>query len=142
MNTAPLRALALCAALVALAAVPAHAQDTTSVPAAGPAHAAAPAARPHPRRSRDVIEQEEIQGRSETDAFALIATLRPAWLRVRGGSGGVIQVYVNGQRRLNAMSLRDVIPANILKIEHLDGGRATERYGVNHVNGAILVTTL
>ena len=141
MNTASLRALALSAALVAVAAVPAHAQDTTSVPPAAPAHAAAPATRPHPRRSRDVIEQEEIQGRTETDAFALISTLRPAWLRVRGGSRGIIQVYVNGQHRLNATSLRDVIPTNIQKIEHLDGGRATERYGVNHGNGAILVTT-
>lgn len=49
---------------------------------------------------------------------------------------------MNGQRRQNLISLRDIYPANILKIEHLDGGRATERYGVNHVNGAILVTTL
>lgn len=141
MNTSSLRALAMSAALVAAAAVPAHAQDSTSVPTAAPANAA-PATRPHPRRSRDVIEPEEIQGRSEKDAYELISTLRPTWMRQRGGSGGPVQVYVNGQRRQNLISLRDVYPANILKIEHLDGARATERYGVNHVNGAILITTI
>ena len=57
------------------------------------------------REHRDVIEQDEIQGRTETDAFALIATLRPTWLRVRGGRGGAIQVYVNGQRRLVSKSI-------------------------------------
>jgi len=86
MNSASLRALAISAALVAVAAVPARAQDSTSVPAAAPATGAAPAARPHPRRSRDVIEPKEIQGRTEKDAYELISTLRPTWMRQRGSA--------------------------------------------------------
>ena len=99
-----------------------------------------------PRTSRDALLKDEITGRTETDAFALLSATRPSWLRVRGASSmyrpEMIQVYVNGMRAGSIQSLRSIQANTIVRAEHLDGARATERFGADHGAGAILLTTM
>lgn len=121
------------------AALSPNAVDTAQSP---PAKAAAA---PAPRRDRSVILEDEIRERTETDAYTLIRAVRPFWLRVRGRSSmalpEAVQVYVNGMQVSGVTALQGVQTASIARIEHLDGGRATERYGAEHGAGAIMVTT-
>ena len=39
-------------------------------------------------------------------------------------------------------SLRSIQANTIVRVEHLDGARATERFGADHGAGAILLTTM
>ena len=54
----------------------------------------------------------------------------------------MIQVYVNGMRAGSIQSLRSIQANTIVRAEHLDGARATERFGADHGAGAILLTTM
>lgn len=91
-----------------------------------------------------VITLEELETAANLDAFEAVRRLRPMWLRTRGpvsmllASG--IMVYVNGSRRGFAQELRGLRATNIEKMEFLDSRQATVRFGVDHPDGAILVT--
>ena len=119
----------------ALLLIPAlvSAQDTTK-------------AKPKPKRLPDVISETEIQdvARDIQDVFSLVERLRPSWLRTRGTGSAVmgtaeVVAYVNDAKRGNAESLRAVPLAGVLEVRHLNGTDATQRFGLNHENGAILV---
>lgn len=104
-------------------------------------------AKPKPRRMPDLIsaaEIEEVAGNVQ-DAYTLVERLRPNWFRTRGvgsalmGTAEVV-VYVNDAKRGNPETLRSVPLAGIREVRHLNGTDATQRFGLNHENGAILVT--
>ena len=93
-----------------------------------------------PVTDRESLRPEEWSGRSFYSAADLVATLRPLWLSKRGPDGEV-QVYVDDVHLGGADMLRSVRLASIASIKHLDGIQASARYGLNHNQGAILVTT-
>jgi len=114
---------------------------------AGLAAQDSPAAKPKPiRRNPDLISQEEIQNLAADaqNAYEIVSRLRPIWLNTRGVgsmSGGAIevQVYVNDVRRGGPGTLSEVSRMEVAEIRHLRGTDATQRFGTNHENGAILV---
>jgi hypothetical protein len=136
-------AFALAAVLgAALLTRPAAAQTTDSAAAAAPA--AAPAHRTH--RDRNLLAPEDWAGRNETDAYALVRSLRPAWLR--GGRGATsnaeaasVVVYRDGVKMGGDRELRSISVLQIREIRYLDAMAATQRFGMDHAGGAILVTT-
>lgn len=104
-------------------------------------------AKPKIRRLPDVITVEEIDAAppDAQDAYTLIERLRPNWFRIRGGGslvlGGVsVVVYMNEAKQGDPESLRGVPRAGILEMRHLNGTDATQRFGLNHEKGAILIT--
>lgn len=113
--------------------------------------------KPHKiRRQRNVITAEEIATRpGESNAYDLIRSLRPAWLRTRGvasgqvtgnGMGGVtdnapIAVYVDGAKMGGPSVLRDIQADRIQELRYLSASDATMQYGTGNTAGAIQVTT-
>ena len=141
-----LLSLSICTFSAGISATAAQQAPLAEAPATTMSGTAAPAPDRRPRTSRDALLKDEITGRTETDAFALLSATRPSWLRVRGASSmyrpEMIQVYVNGMRAGSIQSLRSIQANTIVRVEHLDGARATERFGADHGAGAILLTTM
>jgi hypothetical protein len=126
--------LAVLAAPAALAA-----QDTTHAPAPAPAKDPA-----RIKRNPDVISREEIDAAGEAQtAWDIVKRLRPTWFNVHGGSITLavpdVQVYLNELRQGDTQTLRDIPRSGIREIRHLRGPDATQRFGMGHDNGAILV---
>lgn len=98
---------------------------------------------------RGPITLENIQESNvSTNAFDVVQSLRPEWLRTRGvqtlsgEASDNIKVYVNGsQYGTNPESLRGLQRENVQRIEFLSASQATTRYGAGHTQGAILVET-
>jgi hypothetical protein len=120
------------------------APSTTGPEAASPG---AEASTPRVRRNPSVITRAEIEATQLSNVGAVIQRLRPRWLAVRSfeGSSQDIYVYRDGvvagtHHELGGMSTTDVE-----RIEFVDPITALSRFGgsngVNHVHGAILVTT-
>lgn len=98
------------------------------------------------RSSSTVLTQEEMARAGHNDAFSAVQSMRPQWLRVRGassmsGGGEAVQVYLDGSRLGGVDHLRSLTVTSISTISHLDGLEATQRYGLGHGAGAILVST-
>ena len=96
-------------------------------------------------RRSDRIARDEITARAWTDAYEIVATLRPQWLVDRGrdsfGSGTVIQVVMNGARLGGVASLRRLAAADIEHFQYYDATAAAARWGVGFGKGAIEVST-
>jgi len=96
-------------------------------------------------RRSDRIDREEIAARSWTDAYEVVATLRPQWLVNRGrdsfGSATVIQVVMNGARLGGVAALRRIAAADVEHFQWFDATAATSRWGVGFGNGAIELST-
>ena len=106
---------------------------------------AAPAAG-GPRRSRDVITQEEMRAAGYTTAYQAVETLRSNWLRPRGvdtfqGSGGQVQVYMNDTRLGGVENLRAIGVQDVQYIRWYDGISASGRWGLDHAHGVIYVSS-
>ncbi len=105
-------------------------------------------AKPEPRLKRhpDRISTQEIEAAPDAaiTAMDLVEHLRPNWLRGRGAGSVLlqtspIQVYVSGLRKGGIGALADVARSAVKEIQHLRGTDATQRFGMYHDSGAILV---
>ncbi len=112
------------------------------VPACTP-HAAHEARAPRP--SPTAITLAQIETANQVDAYALVQALRPHWLRTRGSTSIVtheqVQVYQDGTRIGGPGALRQISTRSIHAIQYYDGRSATQKWGTQHGNGAILVLT-
>ena len=93
----------------------------------------------------NLITYDELQADPGLDVLAVIQSLRPRWLRVRGSatlSGptppGVIVDGVIQPAGMNALSTMRVI--SVQEIRFMNARDATTRYGPGMISGAILVT--
>jgi hypothetical protein len=98
-----------------------------------------------PSGSRDVISSAEIEAATQLNAYDLVQSLRPRWFRVRG-SGSInrpefVKVYRDGTYIGPPGALSQISVRQISEIRFLDGFAATQRFGTDHGNGAILVST-
>lgn len=106
-------------------------------------------------QKNSVITQEEIAKSSANNAYDLVKTLRPQWLRTRGIStgmpdpsgggvsdpGGGIMVYVDGARVGGVGELENIGSERVQELRYLNANDATQKYGTGHTQGAIEVTT-
>jgi hypothetical protein len=98
-------------------------------------------------RTNGPITRDEVEASTQTDAYRLIYKARPGWLRARSpvgiGVNGVapIQAFVDGMPVGPAEYLKQVPISVIESVIFLNGMEATQRFGTDHGNGAILVTT-
>lgn len=95
--------------------------------------------------NRSVLTEQEIVATGYTDAFSTIQALRPQWLIVRGATSfsraEPVQVYLDDQRYGGVESLRNVSVQQVNLIRYYTGIQASERWGLDHGNGAIQVLT-
>jgi hypothetical protein len=96
-------------------------------------------------RRSDRISRDEITARAWTNAYEVVATLRPQWLVDRGrdsfGSGTVIQVVMNGARLGGVAVLRRLAAADIETVQYYDATAAASRWGVGFGKGAIEISS-
>jgi len=94
-------------------------------------------------RDRDVITAEEIAASDASNALQLVQRLRPSFLQTRGqwanGQTPII-VYVNTVKMSDPSALERIPVSEVKEIRYLNGRDATQRYGMGHEAGAIIVT--
>lgn len=97
------------------------------------------------RRNSSVISAEEIAAANVATALDLVEELRPGWLRTRGQISillsAPIRVYVDGAPHATVAGLRQINAAAVERMQRLSATEATQRFGTDHANGAILVFT-
>jgi hypothetical protein len=92
------------------------------------------------------ITVEEVRASAARNAYDLVQSLRPQWLRGRGATSlrstepTLPLVYVEGIREGSTESLRRIGTDVIAGIEFLSASDATNRYGTGHTGGVILVS--
>lgn len=98
-----------------------------------------------PRSSASIITTEELQASGYADAHTVVQSLRPNWLRVRGASSmttrEAVKVYLDGSLMGGTDHLRQISTQSISTLRYLDGLEATQRWGLDHGAGAIVVST-
>ncbi|MEX2152536.1 MAG: hypothetical protein WD825_04305 [Gemmatimonadaceae bacterium] len=110
---------------------------------------AACSAAPGARRSNAVdpflITTEELQASRYTTAFQVVQSVRPQWLRLRGPTslkqGESVKVYLDGSLLGGPEQLQQITTRSISSIRFLDGNEATLRWGLDHGQGALVVST-
>ncbi len=107
----------------------------------GCATAAAPG-KPSPD---DVISREQLQQARFRTAYDAIQALHASWLLTRGNDTLAEQneviVYLDTAPMGGIPALRGIPISQVQYIRHFDGNAATQRWGANHGQGAILVST-
>lgn len=93
----------------------------------------------------NVITNAELADSGHADAYSLVQSLRPQWLRVRGTTSlsapEVVRVYLDGSLLGGPDQLRQLSTHSINSLRYLDGLEATQRWGLDHGAGAIVVST-
>ena len=101
------------------------------------------------RTSPDELLREEIlrDGEADATAYELIQRLRPNWLRARGqvslGSpeAAYALVYMNEVLYGGLMTLHQIPPGQIERMEFIRGIDASIRWGTGHTAGIISIVT-
>lgn len=94
--------------------------------------------------NRSTLSFEEMEQAGYQDAFTTVQSLRPQWLMKRGQTSTRVQtikVYLDGSLLGPPELLRQITTRSISTIQYLNGLQASERYGLDHDMGAIVVTT-
>ena len=102
------------------------------------------------RGSGNKLTAEEIAEVSANTAYEVVEIARRQWLRQRalrtgsnqamGSQEGAV-VYLDGVRIGDVSELRRIRATVVAEMEYLSPSDATNRFGTNHDQGAILVTT-
>jgi hypothetical protein len=91
------------------------------------------------------LAREEILASGYQDAYSAVQALRPQWLWTRGttsiNSPETIKVYLDNSRMGGVDQLRQIPVRSIASIRYMDALEATNRWGLDHGLGAILVST-
>ena len=97
--------------------------------------------------SRNTLTAEEMMKAGYPDAFMTVQSLRPNWLRTHGATSftvrnnSSIKVYLDDSLLGGPEALRSITMRSISSIRYLDGLQASERWGLDHSMGAIVVVT-
>jgi hypothetical protein len=98
-----------------------------------------------PPADRNLLTQEDLREHRFATAFDAIEALRSHWLRERGpdsfSTPGHVQVYLDDSRLGGVEALRTLPLTNVLYIRHVSGIDAAARWGLDHGQGVILVST-
>lgn len=104
-------------------------------------------------RDPDLLTGSALAEHPHYSAMQMIRQFRPNWLRDRNGSFNAlgvedianprgIRVYVDGlSQRAGLDALERITVSDVHELRRLDSVDATQRFGVGHSAGAILVTT-
>jgi hypothetical protein len=98
--------------------------------------------------SRNLVSAGELATVGELNLYDALARIRPTMLqpRIGGGTTGVsavpISIFYDGnQMREGVQSLRELAAKNIAEVRLLEPQQASARFGGNHANGALVITS-
>ena len=114
-------------------------------PAPVPACAGHASPKDSARVDRNVITQEQLIEHRFSNAYEAVEALHSNWLQTRGSDSfrtpTQVQVYLDDTRLGGIETLRSIATAGVLFIRHYDGVSAAARWGLDHGQGVILVST-
>ena len=95
---------------------------------------------------RSIITQQEILEHKFENVYDAVEALRPMWLQTRGTNSLTqqstqVQVYLDNNRLGGIETLGSINLASVVYIRHYDGVAATARWGLDHGQGVIFVST-
>ena len=95
--------------------------------------------------SASVLTSAELERVRELNCYEAVQRLRPNWLRTRGRvsmeTQQGIQLYVDNVHRGYVTELVSIRASSVERMRFLSAPEATARFGTDHVDGAVLVTT-
>jgi hypothetical protein len=100
-----------------------------------------------PRRSANLITEEEIAASTARDALEAVQLLRPDWLiprgvaSIRSPEATIPVAYLENNKLGDVENLRNIPTMDIAEIRFVNSHDATTLYGTGHVGGAIVVKT-
>jgi len=117
------------AAILLLAACAAHTPASTRVPP-----------------DRSIITRQEILEHKFESVYDAVLALRPNWMQTHGTNSltqnpTAVQVYLDNTRLGGVETLNTINLSSVVYIRHYDGVAATARWGLDHGQGAIYVST-
>jgi hypothetical protein len=96
-------------------------------------------------RDRSTLTADDIQKTGAVDLFTAVQALRPQWLNKRGSTSfrqvEMVRIYLDGNLMGGPEQLRQITTYSVETIRYMDGLEATQRYGLDHGQGAVLVFT-
>ena len=97
------------------------------------------------RSSPNRLTQAELLARESRDAYEAVRQLRPNWLRTRGQTSlqapQPVVIYIDGVRMGGPENLQRISTDAVMSMEYVSAIEASQRFGLDHTNGAILVET-
>lgn len=100
------------------------------------------------RSSRDVLTRDQLAGADHLNAYEAIRRYRSLWLQSTRGQDSFeaqgrrgLRVYVDDVFFGGPSTLTDISVSEIQEMRYLDKRKATTRFGIDHAEGAILITT-
>jgi hypothetical protein len=94
---------------------------------------------------RNVLTQEDFATGDFSNAYHVVEVLRSNWLRARGPdsfrSPTEVQVYLDDARLGGVEELRRIPINHVVYIRYFDGIAASARWGLDHGQGVIFVST-
>lgn len=97
------------------------------------------------RSNRDVLTADDLRSTGSTNAYDAVSALRSSWLRPRGpdsfSNPGQVWAYVDDVRVGGVDRLRRISITQITYIRYYDGRAASARWGLDHGQGVIFVST-
>ncbi|HEX2693946.1 MAG TPA: hypothetical protein VHL12_07865 [Gemmatimonadaceae bacterium] len=100
-----------------------------------------------PSRNSNVITEAEIAASHESNAYDVIRSVRPLYLKSRGKSSvnnsanEYATVYLDGQQYGDLSTLRSIAAAQIREIRYYSASDAMTRFGMQAGGGAIEIFT-
>jgi hypothetical protein len=99
-----------------------------------------------PLEDRNVLTQEQLIEHGFANALEAVQALRPNWLQTRGANTLIanqvrVLVYLDDTRLGGTETLGSIATPSIVTIRHIDGIAASARWGLDHGQGVILVST-
>jgi hypothetical protein len=96
--------------------------------------------------NRNLLTAEELQRSGYADSYTAVQSLRPHWLQIRGrtssrSSVDTIKVYLDGSLLGGVEQLRQIMTRSISSLRYYDGLEASQRWGMDHGQGAIAIST-
>jgi hypothetical protein len=93
----------------------------------------------------DTITVDDLRAANSTNLYDAVRTIRPNWLRARSPNSisnqGQVQVYFDDTRLGGVENLRSIPTQGIAYIRWHDPISASARWGLDHEQGAIVVST-
>ena len=99
-----------------------------------------------PRGDRNFISTEELRASTQPNLYTAVESLRPLWLRSRGPTSitqgqQTVRVYLDGTLMGGPEQLRQIPTQSVSSLRFVDGPQATQRWGLDHGMGAIVIAT-
>jgi hypothetical protein len=98
-------------------------------------------------RDRTRLTAEELAAHGSRSLYDVIRQVRPQWLASRGpttlgaATDEEVVIYRDGAKLGGPSYLRDMTADLVASVQYLTGPEAASRYGLNHQQGAIVVTS-